>query len=76
MIVNIRVMPGASRDLVKNEPGKLKVYVTKPAQDGRANARVIELLAKHFGIKKYEISIIKGEKARDKAVQIPDVAKR
>jgi uncharacterized protein (TIGR00251 family) len=76
MIVNVRVIPGASRDLVKDEAGKLKVYVTKPAQDGRANARVIELLAKHFGIKKYEISIIKGEKARDKAVQIPDVAKR
>lgn len=76
MIVNIRVMPGASRNLVKNESGKLKVYVTKPALDGQANARVIELLAKHFGIKKYEISIIKGKIARDKAVQIPDVAKR
>ena len=76
MIVNIRVIPGASRDLVKLESGILKIYVTKPAQDGRANARVIELLAKHFGIKKYEISIIKGEIARNKAVQIPDVAKR
>ena len=76
MIVNVRVIPGASRDLVKPESGTLKVYVTKPAQDGRANARVIELLAKHFGIKKYEICIIKGERSRNKAVQIPDVAKR
>jgi len=76
MIVNVRVIPGASRDLVKLKSGTLKVYVTKPAQDGRANARVIELLAKYFGIKKYEISIVKGKIARNKAVQIPDVAKR
>ena len=76
MFIDIRVTPKASRDLVKDEGGKLKVYVTSPAQDGLANARVIELLAKHFNIKKYEISIIKGQKSRNKSVQIPDIAGR
>lgn len=72
MILDIRVIPKASRDFVKEELGKLRVYVTKPAEDGLANAKVIELLAKHFHIKKYEIRIIKGEKSRNKSVQLPD----
>ena len=76
MILNIRVTPKAGRDIVKDEGPNLRVYVTCPAEDGLANARVIELLAKHFNIKKYEISIIKGQKSRNKSVQIPDIAGR
>jgi hypothetical protein len=75
MILNIRVTPKASRNLVKQENGNLRVYVTRPAEDGLANAHVIELLAEHFHLKKYEISIIKGEKSRNKSVQVPDYAK-
>jgi uncharacterized protein (TIGR00251 family) len=48
------------------------VYVTKPAEDGLANTKVIELLAGYFQVKKYEIRIVKGEKSRNKSVQLPD----
>jgi uncharacterized protein (TIGR00251 family) len=75
MLINIRVVPKASRNLVKEENGKLKVYVTSPAQDGLANARVIALLAEYFHVKKYDIEIIRGDKSRDKTVRITDGAK-
>ena len=70
MILNIRVTPKASRNLVK--PGKdcLKVYLTKPAQDGLANSQLIALLAEYLNLKKYQIKIIKGEKSREKIVEI------
>lgn len=70
MILNIRVIPKASRNLVREEKGFLKVYLTKPACDGLANRQLIERLAEYLKIKKYQIKIIQGEKSRDKRVEI------
>jgi uncharacterized protein (TIGR00251 family) len=70
VILNIRVTPKASRNLIKKENDCLKVYLTKPAQDGLANMQLIDLLARHLNIKKYQIKIIKGEKSRNKIVKI------
>lgn len=73
MVLNIRVIPKASRNLVKKEGPGLKVYLTKPAQDGLANAQLVDLLAEYLGVKKYRIKIIKGQKSRDKLVEVEDV---
>jgi uncharacterized protein (TIGR00251 family) len=72
MIFAVRVIPKASRNLVKEESDHLKVYLTKPAQDGLANIQLISLLAEHFKVKKYQITILKGENSRSKLVQISD----
>jgi len=74
MILNIRVVPKASRNLVKEEKGSLKVYLTKPNQDGLANAQLIELLAEHLKVKKYQIRITRGHKSRDKIIEIDEGA--
>ena len=70
MILNIKVIPKSSKSLVKKENDTLKVYLTKPAQDGLANRQLIELLAKHLGVKKYQVSIISGEKSKNKTIRI------
>lgn len=70
MILNIRVVPRSSRCLIKEEGGLFKAYLTKPACDGLANNQLIELLAKHFKVKKYQVEIIKGEKSRQKTISI------
>ena len=72
MIFAVRVIQKASRNLVKEESDHLKVYLTKPAQDGLANIQLISLLAEHFKVKKYQITILKGENSRSKLVQISD----
>ncbi len=66
----IKVIPGASRNAVKEEEGRLKVYVTAPPEDGRANAAVVETLASHFGVAKKSIVIVSGLKSRHKQVDI------
>jgi uncharacterized protein (TIGR00251 family) len=70
MILNIRVIPKASRTLIKKENGPLKIYLTKPAQDGLANAQLIDLLSGYLKVKKYQVRIIKGENSRNKLVEV------
>lgn len=70
MILSIRVVPKSSRNLVKEEEGCLKVYLTKPATEGLANKALVDLLARHLKVKKYQIRIVQGEKSRDKLVEI------
>jgi uncharacterized protein (TIGR00251 family) len=72
MIVNVKVIPKASRTGVSEEQGGLKVRLTRPAQDGEANEQLIEVLAEHFKTKKYRISILKGHTSRNKIVQVED----
>jgi len=67
-----KISYGASRNLVKKENDKLKVYLIRPAQDGLANNQLIDLLAEYLGIKKYRIKIIKGHKSRDKLVEVDE----
>ncbi|MDP3731870.1 MAG: DUF167 domain-containing protein, partial [Candidatus Omnitrophota bacterium] len=73
-ILNIRVIPKASRNLIKKDKSSLKAYLTQPAHNGLANKQLIELLASHLKVKKYQIKIIKGEKLRDKVIEIDATA--
>ncbi len=70
MIFNIRVYPKAGRNLIKEENSCLKAYLSQAPHDGLANKQLIELLAKHLKVKKYQIKIIKGEKSRNKVIEI------
>jgi hypothetical protein len=72
MNISIHVVPRASRTQVKQENGHFKVYLTRPAQEGQANAQLIEVLAEYFKVKKYQIKILKGETSRNKLIQIDD----
>ena len=68
--LKIKVIPSAKQSKIIEEGDSIRAYVTVPAKEGKANKALIELLAKHFGIKKSNIEIVKGEKARDKTIEI------
>jgi hypothetical protein len=70
MVFNVRVNPRASRNLVKKDLKGLKVYLTKPAYEGLANEQLLKLLSEYFKVKRYQVKIIKGEKGRDKHVEV------
>ncbi|MFH0877786.1 MAG: DUF167 domain-containing protein [Candidatus Omnitrophota bacterium] len=70
MRVDVKVIPRASRNSVKTEGARLKVYVTAPAEKNRANHTVVEILARHFRVKKRAIKIVRGEHAFLKTVEI------
>lgn len=70
MLLNIRVVPGAKKNFVKDEEGRLKVYLNAPAVEGKANKALIKFLAEYFKVRKNQIEITKGLKSRDKIVNI------
>lgn len=69
-VIEVRVVPNAKKNEIKEEGGRFKIHLTAPPVEGKANKLLIELLAKYFGVKKSHINIIKGEKSRNKLVQI------
>lgn len=73
MLIEIRVKPSAKRNKVGGtvgDPPRLIVAVQAPAVDGKANDAVRKELAKAFGVKIRDISIVHGELARDKRLVI------
>jgi uncharacterized protein (TIGR00251 family) len=68
--LEVRVRPKAGRNDVALDDAGVKVYVTAPAEGGRANAAVVALLADRLGVGRDGIAIVKGHRARDKVVRI------
>lgn len=70
MLLNVKVIPNAKKEQIKNTENGLRIYVTVPPADGRANKAVIKLLSKELNIAKSKIEIIQGEKGREKIIKI------
>lgn len=70
MQLEIKVVPGAKKEAVKEENGVVKIYLTAPAVDGKANKALVDFLARHYGVRKSAVSIIKGLKSRSKTINI------
>jgi len=68
--IKIKVVPNAKKNKVLDEGEGLKVYVAAPPIGGKANKAVIELLAEFFDVRRGNVKIIKGEKSREKIVEI------
>lgn len=67
----VRVIPRASRDGIEGEyRGALKVRLTAPPVDDRANDALIELLAERLNVSRSAVRIVAGEKSRTKRVEI------
>ena len=67
----MRVRPRARRDEIAGErDGAIMVRVTAPPVDGRANAAVVKLLAKRIGVARGRVSVVRGERSRDKLIRI------
>lgn len=65
------VQPRASRPGVGPVAGdRLRVSVTAPPVDGKANAAVIEAVAEAFGVRRAAVSIVRGETGRRKTLHI------
>ncbi|MCE7007452.1 DUF167 domain-containing protein [Kibdelosporangium philippinense] len=68
----VRVKPGARKDRVGGRWGEnaLIVAVAAPAVEGKANEQLRVVLAKAFGVRKAAVSLVAGERGRDKVVEL------
>ncbi|ASF98983.1 MULTISPECIES: DUF167 family protein YggU [Vibrio] len=71
LILKLYIQPKASRDSIVGLHGEeLKIAITAPPVDGKANAHLTKFLAKQFKVAKGLIEIEKGELGRHKQVRI------
>lgn len=75
MHVTVRVIPRSSKNSLEWEQGILKARITAPPVDGAANEALVALLAKRLSLPKRAISIVRGERGRQKVVEIVGITR-
>lgn len=69
--IRVRVQPKASRNQVLGfREDALRLQVTAPPEDGKANAAVIRLLAQTLDIPQLDLAIVRGHSSRDKVIRV------
>lgn len=69
--LHLHVQPGAAKTGVAGAHGDaLKVRLAAPPVDGKANAALLEFLAKSFGVPRAAVTLVGGATSRRKRVSI------
>ena len=68
----LRVQPGARRNklLARLASGDWKVAVSAPPAEGRANDAVVELVSGLLGVRRSQVTLVRGAAARSKVVEV------
>ena len=73
--MNVYVQPRASRNRIAGMHGQaIKICITAPPVENKANEAVIRFMADFFGVPKSYISIKSGRQSRNKKVLISNLA--
>ncbi len=71
LVLQVRVQPRASRDAIAGVMGDcLKIRLTAPPVEGRANDCLIAYLAELFGVPKSQVILERGNSSRQKLLRI------
>ena len=68
--ISLRVRPGSSRDAIALDGKLLRIQLTAAPVDGKANQRLLRLLAQRLGVRQSDLSIVRGQTSRDKLVEV------
>ncbi len=72
MKIFVKVRPNSKTQSVKKiDPIHFEVRTKSPPREGKANAAVINALARHLHIPKSQIKILAGAKSKQKVFEIP-----
>lgn len=71
----VRVTPRARHNEIVEiqSDGTVKIHITSPAHEGKANDQLIGFLADIFGVPKSRIDIVAGANGRDKLISVLDM---
>lgn len=71
LTIAVHAQPGAKREAIVGEHGdRLKIALTTPPVEGRANQALLKYLAKTLGLPRSAVSLVSGETSREKRVRI------
>ena len=67
MNVKVKVITNAKQNLVETQlDSSIKVKLSAVPVKGKANEELVEVLAKHYNIKKSRVRILKGKTSKEK----------
>lgn len=71
IVFKIRVLPRSSKcDIAGIQGDALKIKITAPPVEGKANSECIKFLSDRLGIKRSQISIVAGHTSKNKTIAI------
>ncbi len=71
LILLLHIQPKARKDEISGPHGdRLKIRITAPPVDGKANKHLIKFLAESFDVPAARITLESGDSGRDKRVRI------
>ncbi len=71
LVLQLLVQPKARKDEIVGPHGDaLKIRITAPPVDGKANRHLLKMVAKTFGVKERAITLLSGESSRHKRLSI------
>jgi hypothetical protein len=73
-ILPVRVHPGARRNAITGtHAGALKISLSTPPTDGRANAALITFLTERLNIPRLSIELLSGHASRSKTLRLAGI---
>jgi len=77
IIIKVKIVPGSSKNkIIGAYNDALKITITAPPVEGKANKKCIAYLAKYFDIAKSKIEIISGQTSKNKLIKIYDISQK
>jgi uncharacterized protein (TIGR00251 family) len=75
IVIKVKIVPGSSKNkIVGVYNDALKISITAPPVEGKANKKCIAYLAKYFDVAKSKIEIILGQTSKHKLIKIYDIS--
>ncbi|MBA7582818.1 hypothetical protein ES708_24756 [subsurface metagenome] len=77
IIIKIKIVPGSSKNkIIGAYNDALKITITAPPVEDKANKKCIAYLAKYFDVAKSKIEIISGKNSKNKLIKIYDISQK
>ena len=77
IVIKAKIVPGSSKNkIVGVYNNALKITITAPPVEGKANKKCIAYLSKYFATAKSRIEIISGKTSKNKLIKIYDISKK
>ncbi|MDX8414793.1 DUF167 domain-containing protein [Intestinicryptomonas porci] len=71
--IKFRIIPNARKtELAGEYANAVKIKLSAPPIEGKANAELIKYLSKSLGVSKSSITFVSGETSKDKLLEIPN----
>jgi uncharacterized protein (TIGR00251 family) len=75
LLVEVRARPGSKREGLEVDGDVVVVRVRAPPVDGKANARIVVVVAAALGLKRRQVHLVRGESSRTKVLAVAGISR-